>query len=81
MRIQIFQMALNSFEGRQFAKKAKILTFSPKIAPQTWSILNIFGYFGIIGHSGWLDYAYSGIPDGIKQFLHVLTAVNMRKNP
>ena len=36
------------------------------------------GYFGIIGHSSWLDDVHSGIPDGIKQLLHVLTAVNMQ---
>ena len=41
----------------------------------------MFGYFGMIGHSGWLDYAYFDIPDGIKQLLHVLTAVNMRNKP
>ena len=38
----------------------------------------MFGYFGIIDHSSWLDNAFSDIPDGIKQLLHVLTAVNMR---
>ena len=41
----------------------------------------MFGYFGIIGLSGWLDNAYFDIPDGIKQLLHVLTAVNMQKKP
>ena len=41
----------------------------------------MFGYFGIIGHSGWLDNVYFDIPDGIKQLLHVLTAVNMQKKP
>ena len=35
------------------------------------------GYFGIIGHSSWLNNAKSNYWDGIKQFLHVLTAVNM----
>ena len=38
----------------------------------------MFGYFGIFDHSSWLDNAFSDIPDGIKQLLHVLTAVNMR---
>ena len=38
----------------------------------------MFGYFSIIDHSSWLDNAFSDIPDGIKQLLHVLTAVNMR---
>ena len=38
----------------------------------------MFGYFGMIGHPGWLVNAYYDIPDGIKQLLHVLTAVNMR---
>ena len=39
----------------------------------------MFGYFGIIGHSGWLDIAYLDIPDSINQLLHVLTAVNMTR--
>ena len=43
------------------------------------SILTMFDYFGITGHSGWLDIAYLDIPDSIKQLLLVLTAVNMRK--
>ena len=41
----------------------------------------MFGYFGILDHSSWLDNAFSDIPDGIKQLLHVLTAVNMRNKP
>ena len=41
----------------------------------------MYDYFFIIGHSGWLDNAYSDIPDGIKQLLHVLTFVNMLKKP
>ena len=41
----------------------------------------MFGYFSIIDHSSWLDNAFSDIPDGIKQLLHVLTAVNMRNKP
>ena len=28
----------------------------------------MFGYFGIIGHSGWPDNAYSDILNGIKRF-------------
>ena len=41
--------------------------------------MTMFGYFVITGHSVGLDNAYSDIPDGIKQLLHVLTAINMQK--
>ena len=42
-------------------------------------MMTMFGYFVITGHSVGLDNAYSDIPHGIKQLLHLLTAVNMRK--
>ena len=44
-------------------------------------MMTVFGYFVITGHSVGLDNAYSDIPHGIKQLLHLLTAVNMRKKP
>ena len=44
-------------------------------------MMTMFGYFVITGHSVGLDNAYSDIPHGIKQLLHLLTAVNMRKKP